>query len=146
MTKITSVLNDTLNVVQLARETARIQGNQAQAEQLKPVVDGLRTLVGESRENKPAPVAGIAGQSDFRALLAAAARGASTPQASATRQSAVASPADRAASPSERAASPSERAQIILAMASGGMSDLDIARQMGMTRDEIRLVLSIHRD
>lgn len=38
-----------------------------------------------------------------------------------------------------------ERNQMVRAMASGGMSDLDIARQLGMTRQEVRLVVSVQR-
>jgi hypothetical protein len=38
-----------------------------------------------------------------------------------------------------------ERNKVVAAMAEGGMSDLDIARQMGMTRDEIKLILNVHQ-
>ena len=62
-------------------------------------------------------------QSDFQTLLAVA-------QAKTSAQSA----------PNNGA---SDRNGIIKAMADGNMSDLDIARQMGMTRDEVRMVLNL---
>jgi hypothetical protein len=126
------LLNDTLNLIQLARETARLQGKQVQAEQLKPVADGLRDLisnapgkVGSPQPQKPArPSSGGSetSQPDFQALLSAVSR---------------IRPA------SSLAPSGQERAQIVQAMVSGGMSQLEIARQMGMTREEIGLILQI---
>jgi hypothetical protein len=38
-----------------------------------------------------------------------------------------------------------ERNQIAIAMAAGGMSELDIARQLGMTRDEVHIIVSLNR-
>jgi hypothetical protein len=129
MTRITpDLLNDTYQLIQLARETARLHGNQAQAERLAPVVDNLRTLVGEAREPKAsAPGAGVMGQDDFQALLTA-----------------VNNTAQQASSPAAPT-SYADRSRVILAMAGGGMTDLDIARQMGMTRDEVKLILSVSR-
>ena len=40
-----NLLSDTYNLVQLARETARIKGSQQQADKLAPVVSQLKTLV-----------------------------------------------------------------------------------------------------
>ena len=37
------------------------------------------------------------------------------------------------------------RRQVVKAMEAGGMSDVDIARQMGMTRDEVRMILSLNQ-
>jgi hypothetical protein len=120
------MLNDTLNLVQLARETARVQGHQQQAERMTPVVDGLRTLVTEARDAKSAvPAGGVLAQDDFKSLLAAVQAQPKTD------------------SSSFFSSQPTDRSQIVQAMASGGMADVDIARQMGMTRDEVRLVLSI---
>jgi len=122
MSKITPVLlNDTLNLIQLARETARIQGQKAQAERLTPVVDNLRTLVTEAREAKSSSqTADILNQKDFKTLLAAA---QSTPHV-----------------PSQPFSSSTGRIQIVQAMSAGGMTDIDIARQMGMTREEVQLI------
>ncbi len=117
------LLTDTYNLIQLARETAKAKGNLDQAERLSPVVENLQTLVTESREpNKNAPAPGLMAQDDFRLLLAAA----------------QAQPPSRV-EPSSQA----DRNQVITAMAAGGMNELDIARQMGMTRDEVQLILRI---
>jgi transcriptional regulator with GAF, ATPase, and Fis domain len=115
------LLNDTYNLIQLARETAKAKGNHAQAERLSPLVENLQTIVSESREPKRlAPAPGMMAQDDFRTLLAAA----------------QAQPTNRV-----EASSQGERNQVIAAMAAGGMNELDIARQMGMTRDEVQLIL-----
>ncbi len=117
------LLTDTYNLIQLARETAKAKGNLDQAERLSPVVENLQTLVTESREpNKNVPAPGLMAQDDFRLLLAAA----------------QAQPNSRI-EPSSQA----DRNQVITAMAAGGMNELDIARQMGMTRDEVQLILRI---
>jgi hypothetical protein len=146
------MLNDTLNLIQLARETARLQGKQDQVEVLKPVVDGLRSMIGPGvapgsasspgRVDRaggltphalpPAPVSGELAQSDFRALLAAVSRNDAPAQPAATLP----------ATPPPLAAS-QDRSGIILAMASGGMADLEIARQMGMTREEVGVILRL---
>jgi hypothetical protein len=157
------MLNDTLNLIQLARETARLQGKQGQAETLKPVVDGLRSLVGGSAPGSPAtptaksasPLSGSAAparlesrggvemaQADFRVLLEAAARPPAAPA------SALPGLSQPALTPAFRLqTSPTtatlDRHGIIAAMASGGMTDLDIARQMGMTREEVRIIMQL---
>ncbi len=143
MSKITpTLLNDTLRLVQLARETALVQGKQAQAQRLTPVVKDLRSLVSSTREaqtgkapagtapagSTPTGVAptGVMGQSDFRTLLDAARK------------------APEAQQPARNLNS-SEKNNMVMAMSAGSMSDVDIARQMGMTRDEVRLILSVGR-
>jgi len=155
------LLNDTLNLIQLARETARLQGNMAQAERLTPVVDGLANCLrsdlqsDETRSTRlagkivpgatqtvptpatanPASVGGLMGQDDFKTLLAVAQsphRAASSGAAGRQR-------------PLEQfsIAATLERNGAVAAMNAGGMSDVDIARQMGMTRDEVRMVLAL---
>lgn len=126
MSKITpDLLNDTLNLVQLARETALARGNKAQAERLAPVADNLRSLVTTARQPKPAqPSVGLMGQSDFQTLLAA-----------------VQSAPRLAAQP----AAPTERNQIVTAMSAAGMADMDIARHLGLTREEVRLILNLSK-
>jgi len=127
MSRISSnLLADTLNIVQLARETALQHGKKDQAERLNSVAGPLKSLVSATNETKPtAAPAGIMAQKDFRTLLAAA-NAASTPGASIGATAGM------------------ERNKIVVAMAEGGMSDLDIARQMGMTREEIKLILNVH--
>lgn len=126
MTKITSgLLNDTLNLIQLARETALRSGRQAQASRFAPVEQNLQKAVTTARENRvAAPSQGVMGQKDFKTLLNLSQNGGSH-QASSMQIG--------------------ERNQMVRAMASGGMSDLDIARQLGMTRQEVRLVVSVQR-
>jgi hypothetical protein len=112
-------------MVQLARETALVQGKQAQAQKLSPVVEDLKTLVNTSRENHPpSQPTGMMAQNDFQTLLNAA----------------KSVPASQRIMPANNIA---ERNQMVQAMAGGKMSDVDIARQMGMTREEVRLILSI---
>lgn len=115
-----NLLSDTLNLVQLARETARIKGSQEQADKLTPVVSQLKTLVTQQRETAPTQATGILAQDDFQSLL------------SVEKKSTASSVTDAR-----------ERNQVIVAMASGGMNDVDIARQMGMPRDEIRMVVNL---
>ncbi len=124
------LLNDTLSLIALAREAALAKGNQAQADRFAPVAKELHTLVNETRAGQsttvnaappPAAPSGVMAESGFQALLAA-------------------SQSKNQADPLSTAL---ERNRMVSAMGAGGMSDLDIARQMGMTREEVRVVLSI---
>jgi hypothetical protein len=131
MTKISSdLLKDTFNLVQLARETALARGNTAQAEKLGPVAQKMRSIAETSRQQPasgprptqgPPPSGGILGQSDFQALLAVT---QSTPRQE------------------PGAAASLERNGVVAAMASAGMAELDIARYLGITRDEVRMILA----
>jgi hypothetical protein len=109
-----SLLTDTLNVIALARETALAEGGEAQAERLTPVVDGLRTLAAST--SAPAAPSGLLAQADFQALMA---RAQSAPAPALT-----------------------DKAHLITAMSAGGMGEVDIARQLGMTREEVKLMLA----
>ncbi len=128
MSRISSnILADTLNIVQIARETALQNGKKAQAERLDSVAGSLKTLVKETQEtNRPAAPSGIMGQSDFRTLLEAA-KGKSQTNAPIAQSAAL------------------ERNKVVSAMAEGGMTELDIARQMGMTREEVKLILNVNQ-
>jgi DNA-binding NarL/FixJ family response regulator len=135
MTRITTdLLNDTYNVVQLARETARLQGQAGQAERLQPLVDGLHSLLtGPAAAAAPAarPSSELLAQNDFRALLNAV--------------SSV-SAADGANAAASRPAQPAaERSQLVLAMSAGGMTEVEIARQMGVSREEIHLMIHLQQ-
>lgn len=127
MNRITpDLLTNTLNLIQLARETAAARGNAEQAERLAPVADNLRELVTSeqrSASDAPAPTGGVTGQADFQFLMNASRA--------------------RPASPASPAAAHMERTQVVSAMASAGMNLMDIARQMGMTHDEVRLILDV---
>jgi hypothetical protein len=115
-----NLLSDTLNLVQLARETARIRGSQQQADKLTPVVSQLKTLVSQQHETTTTQPTGILAQDDFKNLLSI--------QKSNNANSGL---------------NAKDRNQVIISMASGGMKDVDIARQMGMPRDEVRMVVNL---
>lgn len=117
-------LIDTLNLIQLARETALARGADEQADRLKPLVNGMQNLVSQSRQNTPKAHPGIMGQEDFKKMLETA---QSKPVAQAT----------------DYPQYVAERNQLIQSMAAADMTDLEIARQMQMTREEVNLVLSI---
>ena len=140
-TMTSSLLTDTLNVIALARETALARGVKDQADRLTPVVDGLRTVATAARKTSPAArpatpapkapsapaaeePAGVLAQADFRTLLVAA------------QKAPLAAPSGSAAAPAQ------DRSQVVAAMAAGGMGEIDIARQLGASREEIRLLLA----
>lgn len=122
---IPGLLNDTLNMVTLARETALVLGRNQQANKLTPVVEELRTAVTTAKNpSVTTEPTGVMAQSDFQTLLNVAQK----------------------STPSERSIPSlgiSERNMIVKAMAEGSMPDVDIARQLGMTRDEVNLVLNM---
>jgi hypothetical protein len=124
--KITSgLLDDTLNLIQLARETALAKGNEEQANRLSPVVNDLKNLVATSRDPSAAKsTGGLMEQNDFKTLLNAA----------------KVEPAQKSSGPT-----PAERNKMVMAMSAGNMSDIDIARQLGMTREEVRMIVSVGR-
>lgn len=115
-----NLLSDTLNLVQIARESALQRGIKKQADQLEPVVEQLQSLV--QKETSSAEPSGIMAQDDFKTLLDVS--NSTTDQATKT-------------------TSAGERNQMVSAMSAGGMSDLEIARQLGMTRDEVKLVINL---
>lgn len=140
MSKISShLLTDTLSVVQLARETAMAGGKQAQASRLTSVANDLKNIVTTTRDTRPAVPYGELGQGDFRALLAAAAK---KPEA-ATNAAAVTGTANVTATGAVSSTAAAERNRMVLAMAKSNMTDIDIARQLGMTRDEVRMVMNV---
>ncbi len=120
MSKVaSSLLHDTLNVIALARETALARGGQAQAERLAPVVAGLRD-VAAARQAESAAATGLLAQADFQALLATA----------------------QAAPLNAGASAGLEKSQVAAAMSAGGMGEVEIARRLGVTREEVRLMLT----
>lgn len=124
-------LEDTLSLMQLVRETALAQGRETQAQQLSPVMEEMQELVATSRKSQPTTTqsvnSGVMGQTDFRTLLdlTKVQSQPDTLQMQSAMNSAI------------------ERNRLIQAMDSASMSDVDIARQFAMTREEVRLVLSI---
>lgn len=124
-TIIPGLLTDTYNLVQLARESALVQGKASQASKLTPVVDDLKNLVKTS--NQPAAStkpSGELAQSDFQKLLDAA-------------------KAVPGSQKSMNITNIAERNQMVRAMSASNMPDVDIARQLGMTREEVRMINSL---
>jgi hypothetical protein len=121
-------LEDTLYLIQLARETALSKGKEQQADRLTPVAEEMRKVVTVSRQ-APSSVStstsGILGQPDFQKMLEA-----SQVKSTTGLETLTVNPVQ-------------DRSRVVGAMASSGMSELDIARQLGMTRDEVRLVINI---
>jgi hypothetical protein len=129
MTNIPRVsLEDSLYVIQLARETALAQNRQAQAKRMAPLVEEIRGLVANPPQAVTAtPSTGVMGQSDFQTLL-------NVSQAKVHQSETV-----------ESTASVLERNRLIGAMSEANMSDVDIARQFSMTREEVQLVLKVQQ-
>jgi hypothetical protein len=131
-------LDDTLHLVQLMRETALSKGRETQAKRLSPVMDEMRNLAQAAQSQVSAPAsAGILGQADFKKLLSVSQTKATQPV-----QSTQASSAPQGTS---SLSSILERNRLISAMSAASMSDVDIARQFGMSRDEVRLVLNVQQ-
>jgi len=120
-------LTDTLHLIELARETALSQGAQEQASRLMPVVNEIQNLVTKSQNTSvtASKNSGVFAQDDFRQLLEVA-QTKNESQAMSNTQSYI------------------ERNQMILSMAAADMTDLEIARQMEMTTEEVNLVLSMN--
>ena len=120
------LLRDTLNLIQLARETARLQGVNNQAQKLEPVVEQLKTLVDSGAEavqgSTAAPSEGILGQSDFKYML----NSPNTGEKVNTSDEIV------------------DRNRVVQAMSAGGMGVVDIARQLGISRGEVRTIISLN--
>ncbi|MBI4926945.1 MAG: hypothetical protein HY835_04210 [Anaerolineae bacterium] len=124
-------LEDTLTLMQLMRETALARGQEARAARMAPAAEEMKSLVETARTAPAASApAGILGQADFKKRL----------EVTHTRETQVIQ--GNAASGVEAAL---ERNRMIGAMASANMSDVDIARQFGISREEVRLVLSTQK-
>ena len=119
-------LEDSLYVLQLARETALAKNRQVQADRMMPVVEQMRGLVTNSYQSQStaAPATGVMGQSDFKALLDVARTRPEQPTAVNSASSGI------------------ERNRLIGAMSEASMSDIDIARQFSMSREEVQLILN----
>ena len=129
MTNISRVsLEDSLYVLQLARETALAQNRQTQAKRMGPLVEEMRGLVTNPPQTTTPPSTGVMGQTDFKTLL-------DISQAKASQTQSVV----------ESTSSALERNRLIGAMAEANMSDVDIARQFSMSREEVQLVLSFQQ-
>jgi hypothetical protein len=121
-------LEDSLYVLQLARETALAQNRQAQAKRMMPVVDEMRSLVSNPTQSLTTPPStGVMGQSDFKTLL-------NVTQSRVNQTQTV-----------DSTASIMDRNRLIGAMSEANMTDVDIARQFSITREEVQLVLNVQQ-
>lgn len=128
MTNISRVsLEDSLYVLQLARETALAQNRQTQAKRMGPLVEEMRGLVANPPQTTTPPSTGVMGQTDFKTLLNISQEKATQPQSV------------------DSVSSVLERNRLIGAMSEANMSDVDIARQFSMSREEVQLVLSFQQ-
>jgi hypothetical protein len=121
-------LEDSLYVIQLARETALAQNRPAQAKRMAPVVDEMRSLVSMPQSTAIPPSTGVMGQSDFKTLL-------NVTQSRVNQTPTV-----------DSASSIMDRNRLIGAMSEANMSDVDIARQFSITREEVQLVLNVQQN
>ncbi len=133
---ISDLLNDTLNVVQLARQASLACGNADRAGKLSSIAEGLHKVVSNANSN-PSSSSTAQDQAfdDDKFLIF---------------QKSIESkqhPGRNNASTSfyNSTISNVERASMVMAMVSGGMDEMGIARQLGMTRDEIRGLLSLNQ-
>jgi transcriptional regulator with GAF, ATPase, and Fis domain len=118
-------LEDTYTLMQLVRETALAKGRTEQADQLTPVVNEMRSVVSSARTTSSVPAStGVLGQADFKQLLE------------------ISQEKVNAAEANQNSVSITERNRLVKAMASAEMSSLDIARQMGMSREEVDMVVN----
>lgn len=122
-------LEDSLYVLQLARETALAQNRQTQAKRMTPLVEEMRGLVANPPQTTTPPSSGVMGQSDFKTLL-----NISQEKVGQQNQS------------TDSITSVLERNRLIGAMSEANMSDVDIARQFSMSREEVQLVLSFQKN
>lgn len=121
-------LEDSLYVLQLARETALAQNRQTQAKRMGPLVEEMRGLVANPPQATTTPPStGVMGQTDFKTLLNISQARANQIQTADSTSSVL------------------ERNRLIGAMSEANMSDVDIARQFSMSREEVQLVLSFQQ-
>ncbi len=122
-------LEDSLYVIQLARETALAQNRQTQAKRMAPLVEEMRGLIANPPQavTSTPPSTGVMGQSDFQTLL-------NVSQARVHQAGTV-----------DSTASVLERNRLIGAMSEANMSDVEIARQFSMSREEVQLALEVQK-
>lgn len=142
------LLNDTLHIMQLAKQAALARGNQERASKLSTVADGLYRAATSGSSSATSSVydnqtatsqsltGGLMAQDGFSTLLSALQNGTTVQKSSADQQ------AVGQINTTQKLFS--DRNQIVVAMASGGTNELDIARQFGITRDEVRTILSLN--
>lgn len=131
-----SLLNDTLNVVQLARQAALAKGHKERVNALETIADSLRYVAnGSSGEaisgQSISPSAEDAKEKTYKSLLNAVKEGQRKADMNVVNV------------PSPNEMKPGERNNIVAAMADTGMAEVDIARQFCITREEVRAILGL---
>lgn len=96
---------------------------------MTPLVEEMRGLVANPPQTTTPPSTGVMGQSDFKTLL-----NISQEKVGQQNQS------------TDSITSVLERNRLIGAMSEANMSDVDIARQFSMSREEVQLVLSFQKN
>jgi predicted XRE-type DNA-binding protein len=95
---------------------------------MTPVVDEMRSLVSMPQSTAIPPSTGEMGQSDFKTLL-------NVTQSRVNQTPTV-----------DSASSIMDRNRLIGAMSEANMSDVDIARQFSISREEVQLVLNVQQN
>ncbi len=136
-----NLLNDTLNVVQLARQAALAKGNKERVSALEAIADSLQQVAASSLSENSNQATGKSSLSAaevknraFKSLLKTVQEGSKKNTSNSAAAIDIFTPEVRS----------NERNQIIAAMADAGMSDVEIARQFGITRAEVHAVLSLY--
>lgn len=119
----TNLLSDTLHVVQIAQETALRRGNNTTANRMQPVVEKLRSILTKERSAAPMEPSGVLKESSFKTLMALKEKQLDGQVSSSL--------------PVE------EKQRIVTALASGGMGEMDIAKQLGIAREEVRMIVNL---
>jgi DNA-binding NarL/FixJ family response regulator len=117
-----SLMNDTLHLIQLAQETSRRNGNMQQADKLEPVVNQFKELINREMESTTMEAASGDATTSFQKIL-------STSNGVQNQRNAQLSLNDRN--------------RMITSLSEGGMTDVQIARELNITRDEVRLVINL---
>jgi hypothetical protein len=123
------IISQTMRILQLAQEGALAKGQQDKAQQLSQALSEFQKVITTRQEKAAEPAtaaAPIASQTDFQRLLTAA-------------------QPELASVSSPKGLSAQDRQHAVLAMAASSMSEVDIARQLGMTREEVRLIIGVNQ-
>jgi hypothetical protein len=119
----TNLLSDTLHVMQIAQETALRRGKDSTATRMEPVVEKLRSILTKERSAAPVEPSSVLKESSFKTLMKLKEK-----QFDGQVSSSI---------PVE------EKQKIVTALASGGMGETDIAKQLGIARDEVRMIVNL---
>jgi DNA-directed RNA polymerase specialized sigma subunit len=117
------LLNDTINLFSLAREVALEQGDREKAERLATVINQLRQVSpnnSQAKSNLP--------------------KDASNAPMEVRRDSSM---VEQSNPLPLGAPSINDRNRMILVLSAGGMTDIEIAKQLGITQEEVRIILRL---